>query len=523
MVRAGLLFCLFWCWDPPFKVEAGVQYSWGVQNVQGIFKLPEQHLKSAPIQEVTWPDSEAYRPDATKSNPLPHVLPMFQHAPVPLANAQLFRPVAGHQQLPNSLVGLLLPSRKIPHASEQTPDQLPYPISASKVEVSCGSSMISVRVNRGQLGFDAHSSTFRLGTCPVRLETPEYFYFTYFHSECGSVSTVVNGKLVFSNTVHYSPEPQGAVLRAVPLSVPVHCQYDRFHYSYKVGYTPETDDRFFLKRLKTRRSFNLTALNEKWEPRDSGEEYVLGEVMNFEVSAQHIAKDQQVFVNTCHVTASEDPNSMPRQDLISNFGCLVDSKRMGSQAQFFSRESNRIRFSIDSFLFPNVDTMRLYLHCSVNVGSANPTETTKSCAYNRQVDSWEELRGYPSVCSCCRTTCGLVATSTPSLKSLLPSDRWKMVQQRLKSAPPQQKEDGETLSTQVSFKLSNGIIHELDEDVWEEDPEDMKSNSAQRVGHLAWTLKNALVPKERPAPQSIGLYRAGNVLPYKLGSLLSKP
>lgn len=185
-----MLFCLFWCWDPPFKVEAGVQYSWGVQNVQGIFKLPEQHLKSAPIQEVTWPDSEAYRPDATKSNPLPHVLPMFQHAPVPLANAQLFRPVAGHQQLPNSLVGLLLPSRQIPHASEQTPDQLPYPISASKVEVSCGSSMISVRVNRGQLGFDAHSSTFRLGTCPVRLETPEYFYFTYFHSECGSVSTV---------------------------------------------------------------------------------------------------------------------------------------------------------------------------------------------------------------------------------------------------------------------------------------------------------------------------------------------
>ena len=40
----------------------------------------------------------------------------------------------------------------------------------------------------------------------------------------------------------------------------------------------------------------------------------------FEVSAQHISKDQRVFVDSCHVNRSQDPNYMPCQDVIRNFG-----------------------------------------------------------------------------------------------------------------------------------------------------------------------------------------------------------
>lgn len=34
----------------------------------------------------------------------------------------------------------------------------------------------------------------------------------------------------------------------------------------------------------------------------------------------------------------------------------MDSKRSGSLSKFYSRDANILRFSIDSFLFPNVQT-----------------------------------------------------------------------------------------------------------------------------------------------------------------------
>ncbi|XP_062394643.1 zona pellucida sperm-binding protein 3-like [Sardina pilchardus] len=424
MVRAGLLiYSVAWCWAPYLVVEAGMQYSWGVQNVKGIFHFPEQkHFKSAPVHEVTWPGAEKDRPEAPQSNPPPFALPMFWHAPVQLASAELYRPVAGKHPLPNSLKDFLLPYRyKPPNTQVKLSQQIEIP----KVEASCGSNMVGVRVNRGALGFNAEPSMFRLGTCAATFVTGEYVFFQYYLDECGSVSETVKGKLVYSNTLTYFPGPQRQVLRVVPLSVPIHCQYNRFHYSYKVGYVPEVNERIFLKSLKTRVTFNLTTLNAQWEHLDAGEKYVLGEMMYFEASTQHLSKDQRVFVDSCHVTASQDSNSMPRLDVIRNFGCLVDSKMSGSRSQFYSRDSNYLRFSIDSFLFPDVPTELLYLHCSARLGSKDPTATAKSCTYNSQVKSWEELHGFNGVCSCCETKCEHSATSTPSeVKTLITSDAW---------------------------------------------------------------------------------------------------
>lgn len=191
MVRAGLLLCfVVWCWDPHFLVEAGnvMQYSWDDQNVKGIFHNPEQrHFKSAPIHEVTWPGTQKDRPGAPESNPSSLVLPMFWHAPVPLVNADLFKPVAGKHPLPSSLIDVLLPHRyKLPNTQVQLPHELDVP----KVEASCGSSMIGVRVNRKSLGFKAEPSMFRLGTCVPSFVTREYVYFQYHLNECDSESQV---------------------------------------------------------------------------------------------------------------------------------------------------------------------------------------------------------------------------------------------------------------------------------------------------------------------------------------------
>lgn len=192
MMRAGLLVCfVVWCWNPHFLVDAGnvMQYSWGDQNVKGIFHIPEQrHFKSVPIHEVTWPGKDKDRPLAPESNPPPPVLPMFWHAPEPLVRADLFKPVVGKHPLPNALIGLLLPHRhKPPNALVQQPL---YELDVPKVEATCGSSMIGVRVNMKYLGFKADPSMFRLGTCIPTFVTREYLYFQYYLNECGSESKV---------------------------------------------------------------------------------------------------------------------------------------------------------------------------------------------------------------------------------------------------------------------------------------------------------------------------------------------
>lgn len=138
MVRAGLLmYFLVCCWKPPFSVEAGMHYSWDVQNVKGIFKFPEQHLKSAPVYEVTWPGTEKDRPEAPQSKPMPLSLPMFQHAPVPLASVELFKPVAGKRPLPHSLVDLLLPHRYKP-SSRPTHVPLSHEHSVPRIQYNLG-------------------------------------------------------------------------------------------------------------------------------------------------------------------------------------------------------------------------------------------------------------------------------------------------------------------------------------------------------------------------------------------------
>ncbi|XP_041963991.1 zona pellucida glycoprotein 3d tandem duplicate 1 [Alosa sapidissima] len=477
MVRAGLLiYFVVWCWAPYFVVEAGMQYNWGVQNVRGIFHFPEQkHFKSAPIHEVTWPGTAKDRPEPPQSTPPPFALPMFWHAPAPLASAALFKPVAGKHPLPYSLKDILLPHRYKPLSTQV---RLSQELDIPRVEVSCGSNMVGVRVNRRYLGFNAEPSIFRLGTCAATFVTKEYVYFQYSLDECGSISETVKGKLVYSNTLTYFPGLQQGVLRVVPLSVPIHCQYNRFHYSYKVGYLPEVNDRIFLKSLKTRRTFNLTTLNAQWEHLDVGEKYVLGEPMYFEVSTQHLSKDQWVFVDSCHVTASQDSNSMPRQDVIRNFGCLVDSKRNESRSRFYSRDSNNLRFSIDTFLFPDVTIELLYLHCSVRVGSKDPTATAKSCTYNSESESWEELHGSNCVCSCCETKCEHSATSIPSeVKTLITSDPWG-VKKRSSSLPEVEEVewDGETWPIEKSRGF--GSIQEM-EDIWIEEPDKVASNQTE--------------------------------------------
>ncbi|TUA69860.1 Zona pellucida sperm-binding protein 3 [Bagarius yarrelli] len=242
------------------------------------------------------------------------LLPMFQHLSAPAVAKELFSPAAGSRVLPSALSNILVPQGLEPYIRVT-------PVSNDHgVEVWCGYSKITVRIDQALLNFRSFADHFRLGTCPVSRAERGVLYFQYELSECASVLSVMNGKLLYANKVLYRPESQGAVLRAVPLTLPVQCVYDRFHYSYKIGFLPESGPRWFRKTMVRKQVFSLSVCNDQWQELGLNGSYVLGEPAYFEVSAEKLPKDKRVYVEACHVTQIEESNSIQRYDVISNFG-----------------------------------------------------------------------------------------------------------------------------------------------------------------------------------------------------------
>ncbi|KAI7807123.1 zona pellucida glycoprotein 3d tandem duplicate 1 [Triplophysa rosa] len=350
-----------------------------------------------------------------------HVFPMFEHVAVPLVDMELFRPVSGRRRLPDIMSSLLNPQVN-PQRIQVSPVR-----NTHGVEVWCGYSKVSVRVNKMLLGFRSSPSSFYLGTCSASRSQKDVIYFHYDLNECGSSLTMMNGHIIYSNTLQYMPESQGTVIRAVPLTLNIQCLYNRFHHSYKIGFLPVIRERMFHKTLERRAKFTISVCNERWEKLRENESFMLGEPMYFEVSAAHVSKNVRIFVDSCYAASSKDPNSTPEHVIIHNYGCMEDSRRQGSFSRFLQRQSNFIRFSVDAFLLPQVTGKHFYLHCIVSsVHNTPASASAKSCTYNSVKKRWEELYTDASVCACCEVTCETETKSSLShvTQSLITSKSW---------------------------------------------------------------------------------------------------
>uniref|UniRef100_A0A3Q2QQN9 Zona pellucida sperm-binding protein 3-like n=1 Tax=Fundulus heteroclitus TaxID=8078 RepID=A0A3Q2QQN9_FUNHE len=324
-----------------------------------------------PVLRPTWSEEKKSAMNGVPSHSF-YRLPVFLHAPTQLVPQELFRPSPNRGPLPAGLTGLLVPPLRQHHS---VPDKV-----ARAVEAWCGTEMVSVRVDRILLRAWSVPSLFQIGSCTPSAVTPRYLYFHFGMLECGGHVQVGGGQLVYSYLLNYTPPPQGFVIRVSPINLPIHCYYNRFHYSYKVGFRPQVQHTTFLKSLKSKLTFSLTVCNAQWEPLSPGHTFFLGEQVYFLARAGTLLAGERLYVDSCRATSSEDPSSLPSVDIITNYGCMTDGRREGSNSQFLSGGGS-VKFSVDAFLFTGVLQVQ-YLHCTLSVGLTT-SNIAKSCNFNK--------------------------------------------------------------------------------------------------------------------------------------------
>ncbi|XP_041096657.1 zona pellucida sperm-binding protein 3-like [Polyodon spathula] len=201
-----------------------------------------------------------------------------------------------------------------------------------------------------------------------------------------------DGQLVYKNILRFVPSAQnGTIRRFVPFTVPIQCNYYRYHHVYRQGIRPFWRNRALLKNLKTPYGFSLRTVNGDWVPDHMMNTFYLGQPIHFQATANLSVPGMKLFIRSCYATASPASNSTPRYTVIENYGCMVNSKYETCSSRFVPpRTNDTINFIVDAFQFNALSPLvnKYYMHCTMVVTSSMGTQSTKSCHYDENMKRW---------------------------------------------------------------------------------------------------------------------------------------
>ncbi|XP_035529329.1 zona pellucida protein C [Morone saxatilis] len=284
----------------------------------------------------------------------------------------------------------------------QAPDfhmlaEFPPLMGLPQVEVFCDESKLTLLVDKRSSGVMLTREEIQLGNgCYSNRELPNQFVFTYGLDECGTTRVMQNGLAMFTNSLHVNFKKPPSTGWQAPSTVYISCIPKR---SY-------ANPNFFVSTTlaENDKTLNIKAMNPSWTSTVESNIYKRGQVVNLQVSAtaRPEQQQQQLFIQSCFVSASPDPQTRPRHAVIMNKGCTAPLGSHHAVVEFVaSKRADVVNFVVNtSYLISE-----LYIHCSVLLSDQGVTSGSKFCNYNVIQSRWEDLGGTAEVCECCSSKC----------------------------------------------------------------------------------------------------------------------
>uniref|UniRef100_A0A8C2IRS4 RING finger protein 122-like n=1 Tax=Cyprinus carpio TaxID=7962 RepID=A0A8C2IRS4_CYPCA len=380
-------------------------------------------------------DSDLVMPKTKRlfnTNP-PLKLPASVRIPADKLYKEHFSPEMGSKPIPPLVKSILLPTA--PTAISGTPVS-----GAPKVvEVLCYLDRMYVRVLKRFCTSPGARTHLKLGTCAVNKATATHYYLLYPLKGCGIKREEDANRVTYTNKLHYTPAVTGLIVRDLPFSMHIRCTYTKFHRSYQVGFLPKIAGGTLYRGLQTQAGFSIMAMDASWNLLGDGQSFVLGKPICFEARGPGVA-NKRLYLNSCFVSSTPNPQSMEKYSVVENYGCLVDSKNSLLTKFHTSVNKMTVRLCVAAFLFKNMISLpqskkTMFMHCELDFGPQTPTPTAKSCTYNAKTNQWTELYGDATVCDCCASTCPTPQVPSGKSKTLITSDSWDLKMRPETSSP----------------------------------------------------------------------------------------
>ncbi|XP_032356181.1 zona pellucida protein C isoform X2 [Etheostoma spectabile] len=270
-----------------------------------------------------------------------------------------------------------------------------------RVEVFCDESKLTLLVDKRSNDGMLTGEELQLGNgCSSNKELPNQFVFTYSLDECGTTPVIENGLVMFTNSLHLNLNKPPPTWWQTPSTVHISCIPKRSYSSILA-----------LKAFpENGQIFNIKAMNPSWTSSAESNIYKRGQVVNLQISAK-TRPEQQLFIQSCFVSASPEPQTRRKHALIMNKGCTAPLDSSHAIVQFVASDRADV---VNLALNTSYLSSELYIHCSVLMSNQDVNFGYKSCNYNLLQSRWEDLSGNVEVCECCSSKCkGLSARHLP--------------------------------------------------------------------------------------------------------------
>ncbi|XP_039663461.1 LOW QUALITY PROTEIN: zona pellucida sperm-binding protein 3-like [Perca fluviatilis] len=254
------------------------------------------------------------------------------------------------------------------------------------------------------------SADVTLGVCPATGEDDQVLVFESELHGCGSELLMSEDLFTYAFTLLYTASPLGGrsqIIRTRDVQVSIQCQYQR-KYDVSTGLlNPTCSPVRFPTDPEESLDFSITLMTDDWQSPRPSAEFLLGDMMKFEVSVKRFHHvPLRVAVDRCVATGFPSVDRVPRCSFLGNSGCLFDSQLTGSSSQFlpWSRD-DKLQFEVEAFRFHQEESGIIYITCTVKatVATAAVDATNKACSFT---NGWTEASGSDQTCSCCDTDCG---------------------------------------------------------------------------------------------------------------------